>query len=506
MPAPKALGKVTGLPKQTRSQTTKQLLETMLGLLRQNRYEEALPGLSKLVSLTPHSEAARYHHAHALFHAGQREEAHAAMRKLLRLNPDNPDYRALNAAILFKIGQDREAREIVEGLLRDDPHNMNLLGLLAQILRREHDLAGARVVLACALEIDPHEPSLHYHHALHGGIASSDAIFTQLENQLGDQGLSTDKRSLAGFALGNYACNAGDDAAAFRFFQRANRLLYRTRSANVPSPTQAWKMWSGKGLDRAYFEARSNWGLPDPLRLFIIGGSRAGKSLVETLAALHPSVVAGGEQVEFLRQIKSLAGPGIPDVQAYFDRLNRNQCRRDSRHVREKVIAFNDKLLTNTLPDNIWTLPIISLWFPKAPIIFCRRNILDQKISIFFKRYEARSRDFFDYGLIGDYLDDINRLIDFYLKTLPNPMLEVKYEDNVRDPGAAARQIYGFLGLEVPQALESGIHRADEALIVNPADSVDGLPVISDHLVGIGARFSRFAADPARLIGKAMKT
>lgn len=506
MPAPKALGKTTGLPKQTRSQTTKQLLETMLGLLRQKRYEEALPGLSKLVSLTPQSEAARYHHAHALFHAGQREEAHAAMRKLLRLNPDNPDYRALNAAILFKIGQNRQAREIVEGLLTDDPRNTQMLELLTQILRRAHDLAGARAVLTRALEIDPYKSGLHYHHALHGGAAPSDAMLAQLENQLDDQDLSADERSLAGFALGNYACNAGDDAVAFRFFERANRLLYRTRSANVPSPTQAWKMWGGKGLDRAYYQARANWGLPDPLRLFIIGGSRAGKSLVETLAALHPSVVAGGEQVEFLRQIKHHAGPGIPDVQAYFDRLNRNQCKRDARYVREKVSSFNDKFLTNTLPDNIWTLPIISLWFPKTPIIFCRRNIIDQQISIFFKKYESKSRDFFDYGLIGNYLDDINRLMDFYLETLPNPMLEVNYEDNVRDPGAAARKIYGFLGLETPQGLEAGIHRADKALIANPADSIDGLPVISDHLVGIGARFSRFATDPARLIGKAMKT
>ena len=488
---PSALHK-NRVAKKPDTRGAEQLLQQVNELVRKQRYEEALPGLTKLVSLDPKSESARYHQALALAHCGRAADAHASLRKLLKINAENRRYLELNANILYKLDRNEKAKDIVTRLLEADPENVSMLTLLAQLHRKDCDVAGAHAALTRVLEIDADNATAHYHYSLHCEAPPRGSSLKALERVLDNPDIPAETRSLAGFALGNYAFNRQDDEAAFRAFERANLLLYRTRSASFPSPTKAFQMWGGSGMTREYYEGKANWGIPDRLRLFIVGGSRGGKSLVETLAGLHPDIDTGGENLEFIDHVRQVAGKNVVGLESYLNRLTRGQCKRDAKLVRERAGTPAGKLLTNTLPENIWTLPVIALWFPQTPIIFCRRAILDHGISIYFRRYQTKNRDLFDIDQIGYYLRDINNLIDFYLQTLPNPMLELQYEDNVRDPIGAARRIYAFLGLDAPADLESRIKHEDETTILNPGDSIDGLPMVSDQFVGIGERFSPF--------------
>ena len=104
--------------------------------------------------------------------------------------------------------------------------------------------------------------------------------------------------------------------------------------------------------------------------------------------------------------------------------------------------------ITDKMPANFMHLGLIASLFPRARIIHCMRDPLDVCVSNYVTRFVAGVPYSFDLTNLGLYYRSYERLMDHWRRVLPNPMLEVRYEDLIADQAGVSRQIVDYCGLE----------------------------------------------------------
>jgi hypothetical protein len=100
------------------------------------------------------------------------------------------------------------------------------------------------------------------------------------------------------------------------------------------------------------------------------------------------------------------------------------------------------------MPHNFAQLGTIAYLLPRARVVHCRRNPLDNCCSIFFQNFSQGHK--YKWGLedLGHYYSMYERLMEHWEKVLPNPLFELKYEDMVADQEGVSRRLIEFCGLE----------------------------------------------------------
>jgi hypothetical protein len=106
------------------------------------------------------------------------------------------------------------------------------------------------------------------------------------------------------------------------------------------------------------------------------------------------------------------------------------------------------KHITDKLPHNFVHLGTIAYLLPRARVIHCRRNPLDNCISVFFQNFGGEHRYKWDLGDLGHYYRQYERLMQHWERVLPNPLFEVRYEEMVADQENLSRRLIEFCGLE----------------------------------------------------------
>ena len=187
--------------------------------------------------------------------------------------------------------------------------------------------------------------------------------------------------------------------------------------------------------------------------IFILGMPRSGTSLTEHILSSHPDVYGAGE----LPDIKKLTidieqgDPGHPGFYAarmagidqetltklankYLDNLNK--------------LDSSAKFITDKMPHNFQHVGLISLLFPEARIIHCRRNPLDNGLSIYFQSF-IWSHDYAtDLANIGVFYSEYERLMRHWEQVIDIPMMTVQYEDMIADQEGMTRKLLEFCELE----------------------------------------------------------
>src|SRR5438309_3984994 len=99
------------------------------------------------------------------------------------------------------------------------------------------------------------------------------------------------------------------------------------------------------------------------------------------------------------------------------------------------------------MPDNIFFLWIVAALFPKARIIFCRRDLRDVSLSCYFHHFTDGQLYAYDLGDCAARGLEIERLTIHWQRVLPLETLVIDYEQLVTDIEAKGRRLIEFLGL-----------------------------------------------------------
>lgn len=191
-------------------------------------------------------------------------------------------------------------------------------------------------------------------------------------------------------------------------------------------------------------------GSAQTISLFILGPSRSGKTTMESLVAALGDVKRGYENpiVEnATRRAFQSAGmltgtlfeelPPTLDAactEIYLEELGRR--------------AGAAKVFTNTHPIRIHDATRIAAAFPGTRFIFMKRNIDDDMLRIFMRRYAVGNSYAYDLKAIREHLVWYQEMIDTLAEKMPAIARVIRYEDIIAEPAAAVEMAAELCGLD----------------------------------------------------------
>ncbi len=124
-------------------------------LVREGRWEEALPLFREALRLQPDYADAQNDCANVLRHLGRTEEALAHYEAARRLKPDDDDIRYNLAAARVQLGRLAEAIQDFRALVARNPRNLSALNALGDARLKTGEPAEALAAFATAAAVDP---------------------------------------------------------------------------------------------------------------------------------------------------------------------------------------------------------------------------------------------------------------------------------------------------------------------------------------------------------------
>jgi len=191
---------------------------------------------------------------------------------------------------------------------------------------------------------------------------------------------------------------------------------------------------------RAWIDAAPS-GYSAAAPVFVAGLPRTGTTLVERIIASHPAMDSAGETGAFAAEMRramkntstgaDLAGLG----RGYVDSVTAFRV--------PKNVRFVDKTLQNYLYCGL-----IHAALPKAKIILIQRHPLDACWAIYKAHFQGKFAFSYHQIELAEYYLAYRRLSRHWRATLPpDVLLEINYEDIIRDQAATSRRIISFAGL-----------------------------------------------------------
>ncbi len=192
---------------------------------------------------------------------------------------------------------------------------------------------------------------------------------------------------------------------------------------------------------------------PTKTPIFIVGLPRTGTTLTERIISSHSQVESADETFFMQLAIRHAAGAGgIGDVNAL---IIEKAAKKNIRQIAQKYMADVAYRLTeqpffiDKYPYNFLYLGFIAKAFPKARIVYLRRNPMDACFAMYKQSFFK-----FAYSLdnLGRYFVAQERLRHHWQAVLGEYLIEVDYESLVSDQENQTRLLLDKLGLEFESA------------------------------------------------------
>lgn len=391
-----------------------------------------------------------------LANTGNTKQALAAAENVLAFDPHNADAAACKAVVQWRLGGNIEAAMgAVRRAIKQAPFNLVLQQQLAQLYSATGDAKRAEAQYRRCLDINPRWAPALIEMARMRRFTEIDDVARGLLDIHRSPSVPDELRRSVGFALGKIHDDLKRYDEAFSFFADANANM----TQHVPNPERdetTRKHWT------AFFKGRGLEGKPrskvnSDAPVYIVGLPRSGTTLVETTLGAHPRVHNCGELsmvgLTNSRLAMQVSGKRVINAENFLAALDADEASktREARAILDEMAASapkKAKILTDKMPHNLLLLPLISLLFAKARIIYVRRHPLDCGLSIFqtplskFHPYSA------DLEAIGRHYRFMVDMFELFRPHVDNPILDLSYDLLVADPEAQSARMFAFLGLD----------------------------------------------------------
>jgi tetratricopeptide (TPR) repeat protein len=467
---------------------------------RAGHEQVALALLQRLVAVAPNNVDATQELAMLLFQRGDLAAAEHHARNAVRLAPVHPRSHNLMGMILTEAqrphigefhyrrvleisgerdpillanlawnlksqGRIAEARELYSESVEAAPDIFQTLFGWGQLEEVDGNFAAAEAKLDRAAEIRPDDPGLRVARATllarEGKLA---AALAKLEPDTGghENGASTEARSDSNALLekGRILDRLGRYDEAFVCFDEAKRLAreitgrqYLDHQAREIADRLRQFFVSDRLRLMPLASAREECAQP----IFIMGFPRSGTTLAEQSLSGHPRISAGDELPfigELSDTIPRLFGSPLsyPEALAEFwmgDNRRGPEALRDAYLQKAELRGFikpGSTYFTDKMPLNEMHLGLISLIFPRSPLIHILRHPLDVVLSVY--SHHLTHGYFCAHALetIAQHYALVMDLVHHYRAQMALRYLPVRYEDMVEDMSGSVRRVLDFIG------------------------------------------------------------
>ena len=375
----------------------------------------AIKNYQHAMEVVPAKEQLLYKHAFAVSRTGRFEQAQKLTEAILLLDKNHVPAKSLLVSIYEKTGQLEKGWALINALIEEYPDNVSLA-----ITYGKFALRNGRQIVAI------------------------DTLLTLCSRTKPD---SDDELSVF-MLLGKLYDAIAEYDEAFKCFDKANSLKYNDYSvAEFEQQVTSLISYFSKDKFNKLPSSENNMSVP----VYILGMPRSGTSLIEQIVSSHSSVYGGGELHYVIDIINSMGanenGFGFPQL---LDKLEQAQLYQ----VADDLIALmqslspESKKITDKLPHNFLFIGLLHKLLPKAKIINCLRYPVDNCLSCYFQHFGGYHPYAYNLSDLGRYYQQYKRLMNHWENELNIPVLNVQYENMVKDTKIEVGRILDYLELD----------------------------------------------------------
>lgn len=414
------------------------------------RHGIAVRQLRKAVEMQPDFFAAWIDLARELSEQERFDECQEVLDHAIRLEPLLPHPRALLGNMLSKAGRYGEAVEAFETALQMQPDHSGSLAGLGHLLRTIGRTDDAVAAYRECISKYPAFGEAYWSLANLKTFRFTDDELVTMEKNVDSERLLEETRVCFNFALGKAYEDRGDFDRAFSYIDRGNSMR-RFNEHYDPVQTEVIHDRIIDTFSAEFLQENEGKGDSDPSPIFIVGLPRSGSTLIEQILASHSMVEGTHELADLPRVIRAInkenpSGTHYPEAFRHFDAdkllsLGRQYLESTQRH-RSGAPRFTDKM-----PNNFPSVGMIHLLLPNAKIINARRHPLDSCMGSYKQLFFKGQAFSYDLVELGEYYLEYQRLMDFWHSVLPDRVIDVQYEDMVRDQENQTRRLLEYCRL-----------------------------------------------------------
>ncbi len=282
-----------------------------------------------------------------------------------------------------------------------------------------------------------------------------DAEVKAMETLLEDDSLSALGVEQLCNALGFEYEGRQEHDRAFKYFYRCNNKRRESESYDpVTNETTIDRLI--EIFNDEFLSERQGNGVADCSPILIVGLPRSGSTLIEQILASH-SLVEGTHELADLSIVVQSMGRSKPQLAHFPDFLTDLAAPAWSRMGREYLQRTNiyrtgaDRFIDKN-PNNFNYIGILQLALPNAKIINARRHPLDSCFGTYKQLFASGQPFSYDMTELGEYYLQYQRLMDHWHETMPGKVLDVDYEDVVKDLETQVKRLLDFCDLPVEEA------------------------------------------------------
>lgn len=287
------------------------------------------------------------------------------------------------------------------------------------------------------------------------GTAKDNKHVKQMEDILASSKLTPDKNIFMYYALGKELEDLGRWTDSFKYYKKGGEAV--TSIANYDVATEIKLIERIKNTCTADWLSTSTSSIhsqaPAKTPIFIVGLPRTGTTLVERIVSSHSQVESADETFFMQMAIRDASGAG--GISELDESIIESAAQKDSHLIAKSYMnsveyRLSDRpMFIDKYPYNYLYLGFIAKAFPKAQIVYLKRNPMDACFAMFKQSFFK-----FAYSLddLGRYYVAQDNLRQHWKSVLGERLIEVDYESLVTKQEKSTKEMLDKLGLNFEQA------------------------------------------------------
>ena len=302
-----------------------------------------------------------------------------------------------------------------------------------------------------ALKINPKLTQVDHLISQSTKYESENNHYKDMLNKLNNLDLNDNEKINIYFALSKAEEDLNKIENSFKYLKKGNDLKRKQLQYNINEDNHLFDKIFEIFKDVEFPKTNSD----DNKIIFILGLPRSGTSLVEQIITSHSQVYGGGELPILPHIIRNnfILNNNIQIYRALEVIQNKDILDQMSEQYLNYLSYFNykEKLITDKAPLNFRWIGFIKLIFPNAKIIHCEREPKNNCLSLYKNFFEGGLNFTYNEQDLVDYHKSYTKLMKFWNSKKNNNILNVKYEDLIKDNETKIKEIINYCDLDWEQ-------------------------------------------------------
>lgn len=415
----------------------------------QSRWPDLSSLYIELAKQQPSNAEHQFNCGYYLKLSGKFEQAIDSYNQALEIGISDPHEVYLNIAIIYSehLSEPEKALALLSTAIKKYPSQDSLKYNLANVYEQLGNKELAFSMFQSAYSQNPlNLDALARQADIYKIKTKDDQLITAMESAFNSNKIEMKDKINIAYALGKGFDDCQEYQLAANYYQKANELDQKGLPLYDPHKYEQYINDIINTFNENWFkqiDASPEHSTIQP-PIFICGMFRSGSTLCEQILASHSAVSAGGEQEFFHRSILN----HFPDFPEGIPKIIKNKGKLLNDYIKEvNQFKFADNQLTDKRPDNFIYLGLIKSLMPNAKIVWTKRFIFDNCLSVFFLRLGASMPYSTKIENILHFYRQQERLMNHWSSLFGNDIFTFDYDELISDPKANINELLAFADL-----------------------------------------------------------